>query len=120
MSIIRAAKNIRGIIFSRKVVVVWHCPLGIPNHLPYVLLLFPKHISIYIKTYIIRGMCCLGGRGCGNLLLLVLVLLGLGLLGLGHVPKSRLVSMLLLSIQELIEYLVLGRGSFLTRWVSGA
>src|SRR6266480_995743 len=113
MSIIRAAKNIRGIIFSRKVVVVWHCPLGIPNHLPYVLLLLPKHISIYIKTYVIRGMCCLGGRGCGNLLVLVL-------LGLGHISKSRLVSMLLLSIQELVEYLVLGRRSFLTRWVSGA
>jgi hypothetical protein len=44
MPIISMTKNIGGIIFSRKVVVVRHCPFGIPNHFLYKLTLLLKDV----------------------------------------------------------------------------
>jgi hypothetical protein len=117
MPIISTTKNIGGIIFSRKVIVVRHCLFGIPNHFLHKLTLLLEDIAILIKAYVIWDALLRRRRDKKILLLVVLLLVPL-LLRLGDESKSCLVTMLLLSTQELIKPLIsLGR-VFLIKRVS--
>jgi hypothetical protein len=75
MPIISTTKNIGGIIFHRKVVVVRIFLFGIPNHFLHKITLLLKDIAILIKAYIIWDALLKRRRRNGKILLLVALLL---------------------------------------------
>src|SRR5664279_1462817 len=91
MTIPRFHKNIRGVIFSGKVIVSGGAPCGLTTHNG-VGLLFFSHPLLY-KDNILGG---------GSRLLLLLSLL----LGLGNKSKTLLPNMILLIAQKVIETLL--------------